>query len=143
MRLARPRGEVVSFFARAENLGEITPPELRFEYLTTLPIVMESGTLIDYRLHLHGIPMRWRTRIAQWDPPYRFVDEQLAGPYRKWVHTHTFRATNACETEIDDEVLYELPFWPVGELAAPLVAWQIRRIFAFREQQVRALLGVE
>lgn len=88
--LPRPLDEVFSFFAQATNLEAITPPFLGFQIVTPLPIKMEVGTLIDYRLKIHGIPIRWRTRINVWQPPYRFEDEQLHGPYRQWIHEHTF-----------------------------------------------------
>ena len=88
--LPRPREEVFPFFADAFNLEAITPPFLRFKVTTEAPIEMQVGALIDYKLRLHGIPITWRTRIAAWEPPYRFVDEQLKGPYSLWRHEHTF-----------------------------------------------------
>jgi ligand-binding SRPBCC domain-containing protein len=88
--LPRPRYEVFPFFAEARNLEILTPPWLKFEVLTPAPIAMRAGTLIDYRIRVHGLPIRWRTEIAEWEPPHQFVDRQLHGPYRLWHHTHTF-----------------------------------------------------
>lgn len=137
MMLAVPLAQVFAFFSDASNLERITPPELHFRITTPRPLEISSGTIIDYRLSLFGLPFAWKTRIAEWTPPHVFVDEQLEGPYRQWIHRHTFRAV-AGGTEIADEVRYRLPLSPIGELAWPVVALQVRRIFAYREKVIRA-----
>ena len=137
--LALPRERVFPFFAEATNLEQITPPELRFRVVSPLPIEMGEGTLITYRMRLHGIPFKWVTRISVWHPPCEFVDEQLEGPYRQWIHRHTFTG-HGDATRMEDVVDYALPFYPLGELAAPFVAAKVRRIFAYRTSAIERLL---
>ena len=118
--LLLPRAAVFPFFADARNLEAITPPLLRFRVVTPGPIEMRAGTLLQYRLRLHGLSLDWLTRIAEWVPGERFVDEQIAGPYRLWHHTHEFAPHGDGETLMRDTVRYALPLWPLGELSAPL-----------------------
>src|SRR4051812_20455637 len=125
------------FFGDALNLEAITPPWLGFRVVTPGPIAMGPATLIEYRLRLHGLPIRWRTTIAVWDPPHRFVDVQLSGPYRMWHHTHDFEPTAGGGTLMRDTVRYALPFGPLGELAHRLlVRRDLERIFDFRQEAV-------
>jgi ligand-binding SRPBCC domain-containing protein len=128
-------GEVFAFFSDAHNLEAITPPWLRFRLLGPGPLEVREGTTIDYRLRLHGLPLRWRSAITAWDPPHRFVDEQVRGPYRRWHHEHTFTEVDG-GTRVRDRVDYELPRGV--QLAARLVARDVCAIFAYRR---RALLS--
>lgn len=138
--LGRPPAEVFSFFADARNLEAITPPLLGFRVVGDGEIDMRTGTLIQYRLKLHGVALDWLTRIEEWEPGVRFVDVQLAGPYRLWHHTHSFEPQEG-GTLMRDVVRYALPLWPLGELAAPLVRRDLARIFDFRREAVVRQLG--
>jgi ligand-binding SRPBCC domain-containing protein len=136
--LPRPRGEVFAFFADAANLEAITPPWLKFHVLTPPPITLQAGALIDYRLRVHGVPLRWRTRIAVWEPPVRFVDEQLRGPYRRWVHEHTFEERDGgtlCRDRVEYDVLG-------GRLIERLfVRRDVETIFAYRKERLTERFG--
>jgi hypothetical protein len=137
--LAMPPDGVFPFFGDALNLEAITPPWLGFRVVTPEPIAMAPGALIEYRLRLHGVPIRWRTTIAVWDPPRRFVDVQLSGPYRMWHHTHEFLPApdGSGGTLMRDTVRYALPFGPLGEIAHRLlVRRDLERIFDHRRRAV-------
>lgn len=138
--LARPLEDVFGFFANAANLEQITPDELRFRILSPQPIEMRVGALINYQLRLAGIPFRWRSEITAWDPPYAFEDTQIKGPYGSWVHRHVFEERDG-GTLITDHVRYALPLSPLGDVAFPLVRWQLGRIFAHRQEVIAAQFG--
>lgn len=125
--------ELFSFFGDAMNLQALTPPWLNFEILTPGPIEMRGGTLLDYRLRWHSVPLLWRTRILIWEPPHRFVDEQIRGPYRQWIHEHTFEQQHG-GTLTRDHVDYAVPLdFLIHRL---VVRPDVEKIFAFRERQL-------
>jgi len=135
----RPRSQVFAFFADAANLEALTPPFLRFQILTTRPITMQAGTLIDYRIRLFGLGLRWQTLIESFEPEDRFVDIQLRGPYRCWRHEHEF-LTVPEGTLIKDRVTYEMPLGWLGEIGrALLVNRALDKIFDFRRQAIARL----
>lgn len=137
-RVEAPLDDVFEFFSVARNLERITPPWLRFEVTTREPIAMGTGTLIDYRLRLHGIPLRWRSRIEEWEPGHAFVDRQVHGPYRLWHHRHEFEPEGEA-TVVRDIVHYALPLGRAGAVAAPLVRRDLERIFDHRRDRVSEL----
>src|SRR6185436_15246816 len=121
--------EVFPFFAEARNLERITPPWLHF-HVTSMPRELRQGALIEYRLKLHGVPIRWLTQIEEWAPGERFVDVQLRGPYALWHHTHEFEPAGDGQTLMRDTVRYALPLGPLGALAHRLfVKRDVERIF--------------
>jgi len=133
---------VFAFFADPFKLEAITPPLLRFTVVTPPPITMGVGTFIQYRLRVHGVPVRWDTLIQAWEPPQRFVDVQVRGPYRLWHHTHELSPLDDGRTLMRDTVRYALGFGALGALAHRLVvARDLEAIFAYRAQRVPQLLS--
>jgi len=138
--VGRPLPEVFTFFSDASNLEPLTPRFLHFRILTPMPIAMRAGARIDYQLSLFGVPVRWRTRITDWQPGKRFVDEQESGPYALWRHTHEFEARGT-STLVRDVVDYREPLGPVGTVAHVLfVRRTLDRIFDFRRDAISRLL---
>lgn len=134
--LPRSIDEVFAFFADAGNLAIITPPWLKFQLLTPGTVKMQPGTLIDYRIRVHGFPIRWRTEITEWEPPHRFVDIQLRGPYSLWNHTHTFEERSG-GTLCSDYVRYR----PRG---GTFIHWlfverDVKQVFQYRQRRLKEL----
>ena len=139
--VARPLDEVAEFFSNAGNLALLTPASMRFQLITPQPVEMRDGALIEYRLRVHGVPIRWVSRIENWRDGAGFDDRQLRGPYKHWRHRHSFEAVDG-GTRVTDDVEYELPLGPLGALAGGLmVRRDLGRIFDFRRDTVRRLLG--
>jgi ligand-binding SRPBCC domain-containing protein len=129
--LPAPLEKVFPFFSQAHNLQTLTPPWLNFEILTPDSIEMRVGTLIDYKLHIRGIPVRWQSEITAWDPPHRFVDEQRRGPYRQWIHEHRFEPRDG-GTFCTDHVRYAVLGGALVEKF--LVRPDIEKIFNYRSK---------
>jgi ligand-binding SRPBCC domain-containing protein len=135
--LPRPLDEVFAFFADAANLEALTPAWLHFRIRTPPPIAMRSGTLIDYSIRVHGLPISWQSEISVWDPPHRFVDVQRRGPYRRWEHTHAFAAVEG-GTRVTDAVDFDVP---LSFLAGRFVRRDVEKIFAFRREALSRRFG--
>lgn len=140
--LSVPRSieDTFALFCDAANLETLTPPELRFQIHTPQPIEMQVGARIEYRIRLYGIPFAWLTEITCWEPGVRFVDEQISGPFRVWIHEHCFESMGDSSTRIRDKVRYALPFQPLGQLAHPWIRSRLERIFHYREKRTTELL---
>lgn len=138
----QPLESVFLFFSDADNLNLLTPPWLHFKILTSLPIRMETGALIDYKLRLHGVPINWQTEIVDWEPPFRFVDRQIKGPYRKWIHTHSFQVQDG-GTRIQDHVEYAISVPFLEALVNRfLVKPDLDKIFQYRKQKLSEHYGI-
>jgi ligand-binding SRPBCC domain-containing protein len=136
--LLQPRDKVFAFFSDAQNLDLITPPWLHFRTITPGRTEMQEGMLMDHRLRVHRFPIRWRSKITDWDPPVRFVDEQVRGPYRLWMHEHRFEERHGA-TLVHDHVRYAVLFdflihrW--------FIRRDIERIFAYRQKKLREIFA--
>ena len=139
--LNAPIKEVFEFFSSAENLEALTPPWLNFKILTQLPLRVKEGSLLDYKISLHRIPIKWRTEIAVWQPPVRFVDQQLRGPFKLWRHEHTFEDLDEGRTLMLDEVNY-IPRGG-GLIHRFFVKPDLERIFAYRQEKLSEIFQVQ
>ena len=133
MLVEQPLETVFEFFADAKQLERITPPILNFKILTPMPVEMKARLLLDYQISIHKIPIKWRTEIAVWEPPYRFVDRQLKGPYHLWHHEHTFEETEN-GTFVKDKVIYK----PIGGALVHklFVRRDLEKIFRYRQEKI-------
>lgn len=138
MLVEQPLETVFEFFADAKQLERITPPILNFKILTPMPVEMKAGLLLDYQISIHKVPIKWRTEIAAWEPPYRFVDRQLKGPYRLWHHEHTFEETEA-GTLVKDKVIYK----PIGGALVHklFVRRDLEKIFRYRQEKIAEIFA--
>jgi len=135
-----PLEEVFRFFEQPDNLEKITPDSVGFNILTPRPIKMQVGAVLDYTIKLLGLPVRWTTQITEYEPPYRFVDVALRGPYSFWHHTHTFEAGGQ-GTVMTDVVRYALPFGYLGGITHALwVRRQLNQIFDYRSRIIQRML---
>lgn len=134
-RVEVPAERAFDFYVDARNLEPMTPPWLHFEVTTPGELVLRQGARLDYKLRLHGVPVRWQTRIEAWEPPERFVDIQAKGPYSLWEHTHLFEKDGDDAALIHDRVRYAIPLGPLGALAHRLfVRRDLERIFDYRRK---------
>jgi len=135
-----PINDVFNFFSKPENLSLITPPRLKFDILTPAPIIMKEGQLIDYSLTImYCLKLRWRTLITDYNQPYKFVDQQIKGPYSLWHHTHEFEEKDG-GTLINDSVTYAVPFGVIGQLLhAVYIKHDIKNIFKYRHKILDAI----
>lgn len=132
---------VFHFFSDEKNLESITPQSLHFEVLQKSTDKIQTGTIIDYRLKIHGIPAKWKTEITSFIENKTFTDTQLKGPYHKWVHQHDFIS---CKngTLMKDEVRYIIPMGIWGKLfAGHFIKKDVSNIFNYRNKTIAHFLN--
>jgi ligand-binding SRPBCC domain-containing protein len=140
MWLPKPRAEVFAFFADPANLVRVSPPSLGLRLLGPPP-AMSAGATFDLRLTWFGLPLRWRTFVREYDPPFRFLDVQVRGPYARWEHRHIFLA-EAGGTTVEDRIVYRLPLGALGRIAHVLVVHrQLVAMWRYRRKKISELLA--
>jgi len=140
MWLPKPRAEVFAFFADPANLVRVAPPSLGLRVLGPPP-VMTAGATFDLRLRWLGLPLRWRMFVREYDPPFRFLDVQVRGPYARWEHRHIFLA-EAGGTTVEDRIVYRLPLGALGRVAHILfVHRQLVALWRYRRNKIAELLA--
>lgn len=133
--------DVFEFFSNAKNLQKLTPPWLNFKMITPPTGAVQSGTTIGYKLKVHALPIHWLTLIEHWEPPRRFIDVQLKGPYKIWKHEHRFESLGD-KTIMYDTVEYALPFGILGQLAhSLLVKKDVQSIFDYRTEAISKIFA--
>jgi ligand-binding SRPBCC domain-containing protein len=136
--------ETFRFYSEVDNLERITPPWLRFRILDPRPDQLVAGAHLQYSLVLHFFPIRWTTEIGEWQPPHRFTDFQVHGPYKLWEHTHMFEPASGGGTLMTDRIRYAIGYGPLGSLAhVAFVRRDLRRIFDYRHDRISVLLRQE
>jgi len=146
--LARRRGDVFAFFADPTNLAAIHPEWARPRWLVEPPARLDAGALLDFSLPIAGFRVRWRVMVREFDPPFRFVDAQLWGPFARWEHRHRFlegperEGDGAPGTWVEDRITYRLPMGPLGRAAHALgVGRRIAGLFQYRDRRLREIFG--
>ena len=143
-RVAADVEQTWAFFSAAENLPAITPPWLAFTNRAAGPVPIENDALLDYTIRWMGVPVKWRTKIIDWDAPRQFIDLQIRGPYALWHHQHTFTPARdgGAGVVCFDRVIYRLPLGPIGRLThAAIVEKQLMEIFRYRRRVIGERLG--
>jgi len=146
--LPRPRFEIFAFFADPRNIARVQPAWARPTWLAEPPSSLDAGALLDFTVRAAGVPVRWRVMVREFDPPFRFVDVQLWGPFARWEHRHRFLEGPGCEgqgppgTWVEDRLTYRLPWGPLGRAAHALGAGRrIRALFDFRAARLREIFA--
>ena len=139
--LPRRIDAIFDFFSDAGNLEALTPPWLHFQIITPQPVALQLGSIIEYRIRWRQIPLYWRTEIAAWEPPNRFIDQQIQGPYRRWIHEHTFVEREG-GTLLRDHVEYAVPGWIIEPaIERWIVRPDLARIFDYRREKMINIFG--
>jgi hypothetical protein len=142
----QPLESVFKVFEDPYNLAKITPANLSFRVISKEHVTMRTGAEIEYNIKWLGVPLYWKTLVVEYQPPLLFIDKQLKGPYRLWVHHHTFETVSEVSeaVRVHDHVEYALPFGLLGSAVhAAIVRRQLLHIFNYRQERLAEILKHE
>jgi ligand-binding SRPBCC domain-containing protein len=146
-----PFDDVWRFHSTLDGLEALTPRFMNLRVESTRgsdgepdPDVLEAGAEADLTVRPGGVGPRqgWTTRIierTEEDGAGLFRDEMIDGPFRRWIHTHSFYADGG-GTHVRDRVEYRLPFGDLGRLAGPFAVVGFEPMFQYRHRETRRRL---
>jgi len=129
---------VWEFYTDLHHLNVITPRQLQLRVDNAISQKLAAG----HRVSLSGrfVTRRtWNTDITYLGP-YVYVDEMKNGPFKQWKHTHTFKKISDNETEVVDDIDFELPYGVIGRLFEGYATSQLAKIFDHRQEATKAAL---
>jgi ligand-binding SRPBCC domain-containing protein len=137
-----PIEKVWNFYTDAKHLEIITPKEIELKIISTTNqnIVQGQEIWVSGRIFEKiRRRMKWHSRIT-FLKAHEYIDEMLSGPFKKWRHLHRFCDIDGKQTEIIDEVDFELPYGILGKLFEGYAYKQLQNIFEYRKKTtVKAL----
>jgi ligand-binding SRPBCC domain-containing protein len=138
---ARPVAEVFDFFCTPANLPKVSPPELHMA-VAEGPERLALGERLTVKGRRWGIPHSVTSKVIEFEPNVRFVDEQVQGPFRRFVHTHLFESLPDGGTRITDRIEYEKPGGALGLIVTQaFIEKDLRWVFDYRRQKLAELFG--
>jgi ligand-binding SRPBCC domain-containing protein len=127
-------------------LPALSPPGEELKILSAAPLPPRVGTRIEMTLRGPLGRVAWVAEYVELVPPHatitgaeaRFVDVQVRGPFRSWVHSHEFEAVDDHTTRCVDCIVYTPPLGPLGWVGDVLVVRPaVRKMFAYRAAKLR------
>ncbi|WP_060687192.1 SRPBCC family protein [Ardenticatena maritima] len=124
-----PLEQVAAFHYAPDAFRRLTPPLLPVQVHHAEPLA--DGSTTEFTLWLGPLPVRWVARHRHVGPR-GFTDEQVRGPFRQWIHRHTFEPIDAHTTRVRDTIeaaFHSHPFWA---LVGRLIWWGQPLLFQYR-----------
>ena len=135
-----PLAAVADFHAQSASMGAITPPPVVVR-VHRAPARLSDGQEMDFTMWLGPLPVHWLARIEEVSAT-GFIDRQLRGPFRRWVHRHTFVPVDETTTAVVDEIELELRSHLLWGLVGLGMSLSLPLLFAYRGWKTRRLIEV-